>query len=202
MAFFSDNIFIIRNVWGIHYIMGKRNKNNLTFDFNDIYWFLIDSKHIEPAIINANNTKLKLILTGQIIAGKDKDFDLSDKFQLDQSINDIIHSQEENVKEQLNCNHFLCLPFDNIFYYLQSFHNSVSFFDTVKSKIARDFFRPDEFGDKKDPHFKRYTAKDYADLATVLEKLAKNREKQHQAEEKKLQETLERLKESDSYRDF
>ena len=101
MAFFSDNIFIIRNVWGIHYIMGKRNKNNLTFDFNDIYWFLIDSKHIEPAIINANNTKLKLILTGQIIAGKDKDFDLSDKFQLDQSINDIIHSQEENVKEQL-----------------------------------------------------------------------------------------------------
>ena len=182
--------------------MGKRNKNNLAFDFNDIYWFLIDRKQVEPAIINYNNTKLKLILTDQIISGKDKDFDLSDKIQLDQSINDIIHTQEEYVKKQLNCDTFLCLPFDNLYYYLQSFHNSVSFLDTMKSKIARDFFRPDEFGDRKDPHFKRYTAKDYADLSTVLEKMAKKREKQRQAEEEKLQEAIERSKESDSFRDF
>ena len=162
--------------------MGKKYSKNINLKFDDVCWFLIDGTKVQPAIINYNKTKLKLILTGQIIEGEE-DFNLN--YQNSHSFNDILHTQEECVKAQLNCENFTCFnSFDNLYYYLQNFYNGVSFLDTIKSTIAKDFFRTDGLNDDSDPHFKRYTLKDYDDFTSILEKMAKKREKRRLEEEK------------------
>ena len=180
--------------------MGKKYNNNINLKFDDVCWFLIDGTKVQPAIINYNKTKLKLILTGQIIEGEE-DFNLN--YQNNYSFNDMLHTQEECVKEQLNCENFTCFnSFDNLYYYLQNFYNGVSFLDTIKSTIAKDFFRTDGLNDDLDPHLKRYTLKDYDDFTSILEKMAKKREKRRLEEEKKLQESIAISKEMESFKDF
>lgn len=157
----------------------KKYNSNINLKFDDIYWLIIDDIHAEPVIFNDEKTKMKCILTGQVLGDKAKlgKTALKRPFAFDtleDNVQQELMEQKNYVLDELNCNSFHCGDFENICGgILHDLKGSINTLDMMKSKIAKNIFDDLERADNN-PYTTKYSLKDYEIFQKILNtKLAK-----------------------------
>ena len=177
------------NETNLAYVGGKMSGKQTKFKYRDVFWLVLDNQKFKdslqdlntpfiekdndfytchPVIINSKGTKLKNILTGDIISGYNKDFSFYNGFLSEKQIKNIKITVPEKRTDKsyefsyefFNSDHF---EIKSVGHY----KNEIRFFDTIKSRIAKDLI---VYGENEIEDFE-YSASDFAKFKPVATKI-------------------------------
>lgn len=188
--------------------MGKNNYNpNIRIKFGDLYWLAIDGKHIEPVIFNDEKTKIKFILTGEIIGNNAElgKAELKRPFAFDtleDNVQDELMQQSDYVKDILNCKDFYCADFENICGgFLYNIKTHINTLDLLKSKIAKNFFDNESRADRNS-YCTKYSLRDYEIFKNILNKKLEKINQRKQNEKDNLTKSANLVKDNMDFTKF
>lgn len=179
--------------------MGNKLNENVEIKFRDVDWLVVDGNEAKPVIYNKDMTKMKCILTGQVISGHGEDFHFD--YRTTWSREEELKKQSELVKFDLGCRTFFLGSFESLYAgFLHYMRDNISLIDIMKSRIAQDFFT-DKF-DSADPNFIKYTLKDYQAFTKVINKEIARQNKQNKKEKEHLIKIAAELQEQEDFFKF